>query len=345
MFHNFECNSADDAWSQIAKKFSSNEVNWTSVDGREGATKELLHATISISDPRQRLIQNRPKALNIALALAETIWILCGRQDSAFLRAFFPKIKDFSGDTENFHGAYGQRLRNHFTLGDQLHRAYLILKSSPENRQVVLSIWDPNIDLPNPDGSAKSRDIPCNVTSLLKVREGKLEWLQLMRSNDVFRGLPNNIVQFTTIQEVMAGWLGVELGSYNHISDSLHVYDKCLNEIYNLDRGNEIETNTDSLLLPYDESKRIFGIISNVTDSMISGKIKPTEAYENAIKHVIPEAFSNILSVLCSEILRRNGSLVAAQDMINQCTNPLFSKMWNRWMFREHPKWANSNLQ
>ncbi len=46
-----------------------------------------------------------------------------------------------------------------------------------------------------------------------------------MRSNDHFRGLPHNLIQFTTVQEVLAGWLGISLGSYHHYSDSLHVYE------------------------------------------------------------------------------------------------------------------------
>lgn len=48
-----------------------------------------------------------------------------------------------------------------------------------------------------------------------------------MRSNDVHRGLPYNVVQFTTLQEVMAGWLGLEVGGYHHWSDSLHLYRRC----------------------------------------------------------------------------------------------------------------------
>ena len=60
---------------------------------------------------------------------------------------------------------------------------------------------------------------------MLKVRDGALEWTQILRSNDVFRGLPYNFVQFTMMQEIMAGWLNLRVGSYNQLSDSLHIYD------------------------------------------------------------------------------------------------------------------------
>ena len=80
------------------------------------------------------------------------------------------------------------------------------------------------VDLPDLDGSPANEDIPCNVLAMLKVRDGALHWTQVMRSNDLFLGLPYNIVQFTMLQEVLAGWLGVRVGPYNVVIDSLHVY-------------------------------------------------------------------------------------------------------------------------
>ena len=35
-----------------------------------------------------------------------------------------------------------------------------------------------------------------------KVRQGKLEWSQIMRSNDVLLGMPYNFIQFTGLQEI-----------------------------------------------------------------------------------------------------------------------------------------------
>jgi len=75
-------------------------------------------------------------------------------------------------------------------------------------------------DFPDEEGRPASQDILCNVLSMLKIRDGRLEWTQVMRSNDLFRGVPYNFVQFTVLQEVIAGWLGLEVGAYDHVSDS-----------------------------------------------------------------------------------------------------------------------------
>jgi thymidylate synthase len=45
-----------------------------------------------------------------------------------------------------------------------------------------------------------------------------------MRSQDLWLGFPYDVFTATLIQELMAGWLGVELGEYHHTVDSLHLY-------------------------------------------------------------------------------------------------------------------------
>lgn len=47
-----------------------------------------------------------------------------------------------------------------------------------------------------------------------------------MRSNDVLFGMPCDFVQFTSMQEILAGWLDLDIGSYSHYSYSLHLYQR-----------------------------------------------------------------------------------------------------------------------
>ena len=71
-----------------------------------------------------------------------------------------------------------------------------------------------------------------------------------MRSNDIVFGLPYNFLQFTFLQEIIAGWLNVDVGEYMHISDSLHMYvnNECSIDIeensrqYRKDRIGKIES-------------------------------------------------------------------------------------------------------
>ena len=224
MISAFQGQSADNVWQQAAEAFRRSD-GVRSQNSRGGPTKEILHVATSIGDPRQRWVVSREPPLNLAFALAEVVWIMTGRRDLAFLEYWNSKYSDFVGPGPKLHGAYGYRLRHHLGI-DQLDRAHQVLEHDPDTRQVVLQVWDSRIDLPAADGALADRDIPCNVVAMPKLRDGKLEWLQVIRSNDMFLGVPHNFVQFTSMQELLAGWLGVECGSYSQISDSLHVYDR-----------------------------------------------------------------------------------------------------------------------
>ena len=205
MIQIFSGNTADDVWRQIALAFGAS--NGTAPQAsRAGPTTEILHASISLANPRQRWVTSRRPAINPAFAIAEVVWIITGRRDAAFLTFFNRQYEKHAGAGPLYHGAYGWRLRQHLGL-DQLARAYDALRHNPDSRQVVLQIWDAKADMPHEDGRPVFDDIPCNVVSLLKVRDGALEWMQVIRSNDVFKGVPHNFVQFTSLQEIMAGWL------------------------------------------------------------------------------------------------------------------------------------------
>ena len=49
-----------------------------------------------------------------------------------------------------------------------------------------------------------------------------------MRSNDIWMGFPYDVFQFTAMQILLSMQLGVELGTYTHISGSLHLYERDL---------------------------------------------------------------------------------------------------------------------
>ena len=234
MLHLFEGQTADEVWRQAAESIRAGE-GVIAQPSRAGVTYELLHTCLAIRDPLQRWILSREPALNPAFAIAEIVWILAGRNDSSFVNHWNPKLPQYAGRGPTYYGAYGHRLRRHF-LTDQLDRAYDTLRHNPNSRQVVLQIWDPQKDLPCEDGKPCAEDIPCNIVSFLKMRRGRLEWMQILRSNDLLLGLPHNVIQFTTLQEVMAGWLGAELGSYCQLSDSLHVYKRDFGRVMGCDK-------------------------------------------------------------------------------------------------------------
>ena len=329
MISSFRGQSADMVWQKAAEAFRrSREVR--SQDSRGGPTREILHAAMSIADPRQRWVVSRKPPLNIAFALAEVIWIMTGRRDLAFLEYWNREYRKFVGPGPELHGAYGYRLRCHLGL-DQLECAYQALKNNADTRQVVLQIWDSGIDMPASDGTPADPDVPCSLLAMPKIRDMKLEWLQVIRSNDMFLGVPHNFVQFTCIQEVLAGWLGVECGSYNQISDSLHVYDRDWENVMDSIALPNVSPSTDYLGQPRQGSDRLFRELERRIEKMIDSETATDVLQGLASWDDAPTSYRNIATVLTAEALRRRGLRESAVRTMSRCTNPAYQQLWSRW--------------
>lgn len=326
-----EGQGADEVWQQAMVELCSRE-DLLLQHGRGGATRELLHTVLTLRDPRQRWMVTRHPALNPAFAIVEIIWILNGRKDAAFLNYWNTQLPKYAGNGREYHGAYGFRLRSQFGM-DQLQRAYQAFRNNPDGRQIVLQIWDPAIDFPDESGQPVNADIPCNISSLLKVRDGRLEWMQIMRSNDLFRGLPYNILQFTSLQEILAGWLGVEVGSYNHLSDSLHLYERDA-AFVSVALADHIEPNTDSLCLSKERSEAVFAKASELVEAMTVPDLSQDGLFVLSVRSDLPDAFKNLLSIVAAEAARKRGWMPLAQALVDENSNPVLKQIWKRWLTR-----------
>lgn len=311
--------NANEIWSNALEKIKK--------EGDKSCdTTELLHVMLQLNHPRQSWVSCRQPAINISFALAELIWILKGDNSRRIIDYWNSSYKSYAADENSavYHGAYGYRLRKNFGF-DQLQRAYEALKNNPSNRQTVLIYWDAKQDFPNEDGSRRSRDIPCNICSMLKIRNNKLEWSQLMRSNDIHLGLPYNLVQFTHIQEIMAGWLNIGVGTYTHYSDSLHLYDrdkeKCSVQECNI-------LNYDNLAIDKDESEIL---IAQIYDRMFKATEEQLESQE--VKQLFllnskHEAYNNILAIIGVYVAKKNKYYDVERFLLEKCTNELYKKIW-----------------
>ncbi len=187
---------------------------------RVGATLEYPEPVCTTYlNPTERVLFEPLRDANPYFHLFEALWIIGGRRDVKFLTQFNSRMGEYSDDGEVFHAAYGYRLRHQQSV-DQIKTAIQMLARDPDSRRVVLQIWDTNLDL----GTA-TKDTPCNDLIMLKVRDGKLNMTIANRSNDVIWGAYGaNAVHFSMLQEYIADKLGLDVGVYNQVSDSYHVY-------------------------------------------------------------------------------------------------------------------------
>lgn len=181
------------------------------------ATVETLGASLCLTDPRRRFVSVPPaRLINPAFAVAEALWILSG-SDDPWIYTYNRSLRQYT-DGGRLQGAYGPRMRRWRGEVDQLDHVRRLLERDPDTRQAVIQLYDPHRD------TRGHRDVPCTLNYRFFLRQGRLDMYTTMRSNDVWLGLPYDLFTATVLQELMAGWLDVELGSYHHHVDSLHLY-------------------------------------------------------------------------------------------------------------------------
>jgi hypothetical protein len=164
---------------------------------------------------------------NPFLAMAEVLWILSGDGGVDSIAFFSNYIRNFQDDNNpNFHGAYGTRIRHYGQeLGtpyrgiDQIQEVVRKLQADPQSRQAVIALWNPEMD-----NTIVSKDYPCNNMVYYSLREGVLDQTVVIRSNDLIWGTTYNAVQFTHLHALVAGLLGVEMGTFTYLIQNLHYY-------------------------------------------------------------------------------------------------------------------------
>lgn len=106
---------------------------------------ELRNRVIVIEKPQERCLVTPGRHNNIFATIAETMWVLAGRNDLNFLSHYLPRARDFSDDGRTWRGAYGPRLRNWHGV-DQLRENLTLLRHEVGSRRAVMSIFDPALD-------------------------------------------------------------------------------------------------------------------------------------------------------------------------------------------------------
>lgn len=183
-------------------------------------TMELLHVGIALHQPWQREIVLPGRKASIAAQVAETMWVLSGRNDVDWLSHYLPRAGDFSDDGSTWRSGYGPRLRD-FHGVDQLDRVVELLRRSPGTRQAVINIWDPTVD------GTPGKDTACNNWLSFISRKGTLDLHVAIRSNDLIWGWSGiNQFEWSALQEVVAGLTGLMVGELHFTVASLHVYDR-----------------------------------------------------------------------------------------------------------------------
>ena len=200
----------------------------------KGNTKVLRYVTTKLTNPEMRYLFLPGRNNSIAAAIAETFWVLSGNTIvDGWLSRFLHRAKIYSDDGYSWYRGYGQSLYKN----NQLAGVIKYLLESPNTRQAVLSLYDPNEEsydnVKYNLGTTQAKDKSCNHQLYFTTQNGKLNLTVTNRSNDVIYGAYSiNAFEFTFIQEMVGAYLnavdpfnfGFYLGDYVVFSNNYHVY-------------------------------------------------------------------------------------------------------------------------
>lgn len=189
------------------------------------AIREKLACKFSITDPRDRLPYVSARKFSSTYVVAELLWYLSGSNLTEWIANYSSFWRNISDDGKTANSAYGARIfKPHPRIAGGSFSQWNYVKNEliadPDSRRAVVHIRSPW------DSVEAKLDVPCTLSLQFFIRDDKLHLIAHMRSSDLILGIAYDVPAFTMLQELMAFELGLELGAYTHVSNSLHIYER-----------------------------------------------------------------------------------------------------------------------
>lgn len=205
-----EASTADELFKKVINAL-------TPVDD-ENMTAELINANLCLTDPTMNTMCECIRKMPIRYAIGELLWYNSRNNTAESIKPFskfWTKIAEPDGTVNS---NYGHCIHDKFGF-DQWEMVKELLKSECNTRQAILHIKEARNIRENP-----TKDLNCTIALQFILRNGRLDLITTMRSNDVWLGLPYDVFNFTCMQIQMAMELNAEIGTYYHNVGSLHLY-------------------------------------------------------------------------------------------------------------------------
>lgn len=185
-------------------------------------TRELNNYAFMLTDLDNNIINVRD--ISKPYLCAELTWYMLARNDVDFINPFAGMWGRISDDGVTSYSAYGDIVFKRHGF-DQIDKVIELLAKDPTSRRAVVNFNVPNKNV------IETKDEICTIALQFYIRNGKLNATGVMRSNDIWYGLPYDVAFFTEIQKYIAHRLCIPTGTYVHDVISLHCYERNYNDM------------------------------------------------------------------------------------------------------------------
>lgn len=202
----------DNCWKGVVQHLLKEEEE---VESKRGKVRRHVGFSMELQAPTQNILTFPSRKFNPCYAAGELLWYLSGTNDGPTIQHYAKSYDRFFERDGNPYGGYGPRLI------DGLRHVLPDIRD-PNNRQLVIPIFTPE------DSRHRGlvKDLPCTTTLQLINRDGYLDLVATMRSNDVWLGMPNDVWCWTTLQMILCESFGLMFGNYYHFVGDVHLYSK-----------------------------------------------------------------------------------------------------------------------
>ena len=190
--------------------------------------RECINVAMVIEDPYDNLFKFEDKTLTLPSKYTKKemcLYLNATDKLSLFEKAS-PFWKKIANDDGTVNSAYGNLIFNS-SLDDgrsQFDWAFDCLKADRDSRQAFMRFNNMQHQ------HAGVKDLPCTFIMMFHIRNNALHATIDMRSNDIVKGLIHDEPSFVLFQHLMLLRLRevypeLQMGTYTHISHSLHLYE------------------------------------------------------------------------------------------------------------------------
>lgn len=206
-------NNAQEAFEYLYSYINANGVDFA-------GTKAIFNAGFYLMNPMENSIDTPWRKWKPDYAQKEWAWYLSGDRSAKDISTHAVIWKRCMDDDGNVNSNYGWQWKR----GNQLEYVIEELKVNRSSRRASISIYDAK------DRHNFERDTPCTYAINFMIVNDKLNMSVLMRSNDLWYGFGNDQYCFSMLQKMVADALDIEIGTYYHFANNLHIYNNFLNK-------------------------------------------------------------------------------------------------------------------
>jgi len=189
--------------------------------------REIRDCCICIKKPMENLGFHEQRSSPLKYIAAEILWYFSGTNDPTFIENYASLWKKLHNEDDTVNSAYGNLIFQEKTPTGLTQYQWVIesLKKDKDSRQAFMHFNKP------PHQYLNNKDQVCTLNAIFHIRENKLHMTLTMRSNDIIYGFMTDwaffsILQYQVYNSLKAYYPKLTIGSYTHISHSMHVYER-----------------------------------------------------------------------------------------------------------------------